>query len=288
MDRESLRDDWLGGHHVPTTKAAYARDIDAYFAWCDRVGVNTLKARRKHLDNYLDSLRDYSKATRCRMLSAVSSFYSYAMVEDDELVPRNPVERVRRPKVSSRSLTPFLDGPELARLLAVADESSLQDAALVRMLAYTGARVSELCGASASDLRTELGQRVLIVERKGGETCVLDVPPLAAEVLDRHLTGRDGPLFLARDEKRMTPHQVAYRIKVLAGSAGLRHKRLTPHGLRHTAATLAMRECRDMRAVQEMLGHRQISTTSRYLHGKTAAESPGAALARSIEEKGVA
>lgn len=285
VDRDSLRTDWLRAYHVATTKAAYARDIDAYFAWCDENGVDVLGARRKDVDAYLDGITGYSEATRCRKLSAVSSFYSYAMVEEEELVPRNPVERVRRPAVSSRSFTPFLDGRELPKLMAAADCSSVQDAALIRMLAYTGARVSELCGASTSNLRTELGERVLVVIRKGGIRCALDVPVAAAEALDRHLAGRTGPLFETRHGERMKPHQVSYRVKVLAREAGLDGKRLTPHGLRHTAATLAMRQCKDMRAVQEMLGHRQISTTSRYVHGKGGADLPGNALANSIEKE---
>lgn len=281
VDRDSVARDWLSGYHLATTKRAYERDIDTFFAWCDKEGVPVLKARRKDLNRYVGHLHKRPNATSCRMLASVSSFYSYAMREHEDVVTRHPLERITRPPVSGVSLTPFLDADELRRLLRAADASA-QDAALVRLLAYTGARVGETCRASTSDLRVVLGSHKLKVTRKGGKDALLPVPPEAMRALRRHLDGRTGPLFLNSRDERMTPHQVAYRVKVLAEKAGLGDRQLTPHGLRHTAATLAMLECRDLRAVQEMLGHRQIATTSRYVHATGA--PAGHVLAKSIEE----
>jgi integrase/recombinase XerD len=283
-DVRSIRNEWLDSHHAPTTKTAYERDIARYFAWCAQTGVQVLAARRRDIDRYLAHLAEYSPATRCRMVSAVSSFYRYAAQEYEHLVRLNPASLVNRPRVGRTSLTPYLDGGELRRLLAAADASSRQDAALVRMLAFTGARVSEVCRASTNDLRVEAGERKLKVVRKGGVRCLLPVPVEAGRALDVHLAGRAGPLFLGGDGRRMTPAQVTYRIKVLCEAAGLDDKRLTPHGLRHTAATLALRTG-DLRAVQEMLGHRQVETTTRYLRAAPGT-SPVHALARMIEQEG--
>lgn len=281
-DRDSVAADWLVSRHQANTERAYRRDIDAWFDWCDTHGVEVFSARRKHVDLYLALLerRGLANSTQCRMLSAVSSFYEYARDDWDELV--NPAAKVKRPPVGELSMTPYLDAGELSRVLAAADARSPMDAALARMLAYTGARVAELCGASTSDLQAEMGATTLLVRRKGGRPERLTVARIAAEALRRHLDGRVGPLFLDAYGERMRPYQVTYRVRTLCEAAGV--KTVSPHGLRHTMATLMLRKTADPQRVQRLLSHRRVSTTMRYLRQEDELEgSPVHALAGMIE-----
>lgn len=282
IDRETIAVDWLESFHQERTETAYRRDIDRWFAWCDATGVDVFAARRKDVDRYLSSLarEKLANSTQCRMVSAVSSFYDYAMDERENLV--NPAARVTRPEVGEESMTPYLDPGELSRLLQAADASSAQDAALIRMLAYTGVRVSELCGATTADLQTEMGVLTVEVRRKGGRRQRVTIANAAAEALRRHLDGRSGPLFVDGHGERMRPHQVTYRVRALCVQAGV--KVLSPHGLRHTMATLALRQTNDPQTVQRLLGHRRVTTTMRYLRPVEEVEgSPVHALARLVE-----
>jgi site-specific recombinase XerD len=281
-DRATIATDWLESFHQERTEAAYRRDIDRWFAWCDSSGVDVFVARRKDVDRYLTSLarEKLANSTQCRMVSAVSSFYDYAMDEREKLT--NPAARVKRPQVGDESMTPYLDAGELSRLLRAGDASSAQDSAMVRLLAYTGVRVSEMCGASTTDLQTEMGELTLVVRRKGGRLQRVTIAREAAWSLRRHLGERAGPLLVDSSGKRMRPHQVTYRLKSLCETAGV--KRLSPHGLRHTMATLLLRKTGDPQVVQRILAHRRVTTTMRYLRPMDELEgSPVHALASMVE-----
>jgi integrase len=261
-----------------------------YFEWCDEFEIDALTARRIHLDGYRRHLesggagRTYAAATVYRRLSSVSSFYRYATREHDHFVAANPAENIRRPKVSTESATSGLDRDELLRLLATADASSPRDSALIRMLAYTAARITELCLARTSDLTADRGHRILCITRKAGARDRVVLPPPAAVALDRHLNDRRGYLFVCENGRDpMTRRAAAYHVQKLAALAGI-GKRITPHSFRHTAATLALDAGVDLRDVQRMLGHKRVETTMRYDRSRTSVDkSPAHTLARVLE-----
>jgi site-specific recombinase XerD len=288
--RERIAAHWFLAQDNSNTEQAYRRDIAMFFAWCDEFGIDTLTARRADMDayrRYLDTGgagRPYSKPTIGRKLSAVSSFYRHGNREFEHLVPANPADNIKRPKIGHQSTTESLDIEELRRLIDQADASSPRDSALVRMLAYTAVRISELCTAHTSDLSTYRGHRVLTVTRKGGERGLVVIPPSAAVALDKHLASRRGYLFLDRDGSSPLPRKVAaYHVTRLSRVAGI-DKRITPHSLRHTFATVALDAGEDIREVQRALGHKRIETTMRYEHSRTNVDrSPAHALARVVQ-----
>lgn len=272
---EQWRQEWLNSCARPATKTAYTRDIDRFLDWCEHRPIDPFKARHAHLDEWRLALLavPLKAATVCRHLSAVSSFYRYGIRSYGDAVKRNPADDLNRPVVPAESMTPHLNREQLDRLYAAAEASGCRDEALVKLLVHSAVRVSEMCGGDVKDLRTEDGARKLRVERKGGREALVVLGAPADEALGRWLGSRSsGPLFPDERHGRMRPHQVAHRVKVLCRSAQL-NVQLTPHGLRHTAATLARKGGADLSEVQAMLGHQSISTTARYDHNDGGAKA---------------
>jgi integrase/recombinase XerD len=287
--RQQIAARWLLAQERENTRAAYRRDIHDYFTWCDEFGIDTIAATSHDLRGYRRFLetggagRPYVATTVHRKLTSVSSFYRFATFEFDHIVSINPLTNVRRPKIANESTTVGLDLEELQRLLAVADETGPWEAAFVRMLFYSGARISEICNARTADMRTERGHRTIWVSRKGGKRFRLTVSDVAAAALDTHLAGRTGPLFLGNGGGPLSRHEASYRLSKLVRRAQIA-KTITPHSIRHTAATLALDAGEDIREVQRMLGHEKIETTLRYDRSRTSVDrSPTHALARTVE-----
>lgn len=172
------------------TRAAYARDLTDYGRWCQEYDVDILAARRVHLDAYVEHLRrsGVTAATLARRLSALSSFYAYAV--DEQVVEHNPAARVRRPKVGENVQSTGLSAAEARVLLTAAERHSARAAVVVNLLLFCGLRVSELCTATVADLSYERGHRVLTVTRKGGRRQKMVIPPRAIDALDRYLAER--------------------------------------------------------------------------------------------------
>lgn len=262
-----IRNRWLLAQTSPNTRAAYRRDINEFFAWCDEFDQPPLTLTRTHGDAYRTYLGDRgSPATRARKLSAVSSFYRFAMQDSPDVVVTNPLVAAKRPKVSKKSQTVGLTLAQAQRLFEVAADRGTWEHLMVRVLLHTGMRVSELVNATSADLRREGEHTTIKVTRKGGDTDRIPLPPEAVTAIRAHLAGRTGPLLMSQvDTDRPAPRQEVARVLArLARSAGL--PALTPHALRHTAATLAILYGAPVEQVQELLGHSVITTTMRYVH----------------------
>ncbi|MGA8114193.1 MAG: tyrosine-type recombinase/integrase [Actinocatenispora sp.] len=271
------------------TRDAYARDLAHYGAWCARNGVDVLAARRVHLDAYVEHLTTEGAApsTVVRRLAALSGYYSYGV--DEDIVARNPVQRVRRPKVGENIQSTGLSADEAGTLLAAAHRHSLRTEVVITLLLFCGLRVSELCGAGVTDLTYERGHRVLTVTRKGGRRQRMVVPPRAADVLDRYLAGRtDGPLVVTATGRALDRQAIWRLLRTLAADA-LPHlaDSLHPHDLRHACATLSLDAGASLRDVQDLLGHADSRTTRRYDRARYSLDrSPSHRLALLLAEDG--
>ncbi len=279
VSRERVAADWLAAAPMDSTRDAYRRDLDGWFAFADSRGVDVLTARRADVDRYRQHLfgRRLAAATVARRLAALASFYRYGRREHGLTV--DPLADVTRPRTPRESATLGLDADEVRALLTAARRSGPRDFALMHVLAYTGLRVSEVARAHTGKMRTERGERTLEVVRKGGRRGWAVLPAATAAAVDEHLDGREGWIFPGPSGRPLTRHGIARALGRVVDAAGI-EKRISPHSLRHTAATLALDAGVDIREVQRMLGHSSIETTMRYDRSRARVDrSPSLVLA---------
>lgn len=259
---------FLLGFASAGTREGYARDLNAWSAWLDRIGVETTQAHRAHVEAWCRSqeLDGFAPSTIARRLAAVSGLYAY--LEDEQMAARNPVARVRRPRVSEDSPRLGLDREQVRALLTVAEESGLRDHALACLLALNGTRISETLAADIGELSEERGHRVLRLTRKGGKRQTLALAPRTAQALDVLIGDRvSGPIFTTRSGRRLDRQAAARTVRSLARRAGIGHK-VSPHSLRHGFVTTALDAGVSLRDVQDAAGHADPRTTRRYDRGR--------------------
>lgn len=288
LNLDELAQAWLRAYSSAHTVAAYGRDLRAWLDYCATAHerpIDPLQARRAVGDDYARRLEaeGLKPATVARKLAAVSSFYAYAVAEG--LLLANPLAHVRRPRVSDESPTLGLDKAELAAFLEAAREAGPRDYALAGLLGLLGLRVSSACSITAESLGVERGHRVVTVSAKGGKRLTRALPPALAAAIDELATEYpEGPLMRANDGTELDRHDAARIVARLARAAGI-GKRISPHSLRHSAATNALDAGVPLHAVADSLGHADARTTQRYDRARRALErDPSYALAAYVAE----
>jgi integrase/recombinase XerC len=224
---------------------------------------------------YLAALREvnYSRATVARKLATLRSFYKY-LCRSGEMT-ENPVAAIRTPK-QERRLPKFLDPTEIERLLDApkgTDLLTMRDRAILETLYSTGMRVSEICQLNIEDY--DLLGEVVRVRGKGKKERLSPVGSYAVKAINLYLECRQHdptvhtfdrtPLFLNRHGRRLNQRSVRRKLAKYLAEAGL-DPHASPHTLRHSFATHMLNRGADLRAVQELLGHRSLSTTQIYTH----------------------
>jgi integrase/recombinase XerC len=221
---------------------------------------------------YLAELRraDYSRATVARKIATLRSFYKFLARQG--YVAANPVKVIRTPRQEKR-LPKFLAPAEVERLLNAThgnDFLSLRDAAMLEILYSTGIRVSELVGLNLEDV-DPIGE-VARVRGKGRRERLAPLGSFALRALDRYLSARKNmevhdakPLLVNRHGHRLSARSVRRKLSKYLAAAGL-DPHASPHTLRHSFATHMLERGADLRAVQELLGHRSLSSTQIYTH----------------------
>jgi integrase/recombinase XerD len=262
------------------TLEAYERDLDAYVSFLAARDRDPITADAKDIRAYLSALSDDGLAatTRARRLSAVRQFYKFLVA--DELMDADPTLGLSAPK-RARALPKILSVSDVDTLISTAacrvDNQSgrelfraLRFLCLLEILYATGMRVSELVALPRSVLRGD--RRILTIVGKGGRERLVPLNPSARDALDKYLAvaGRfdNSPwLFAAKSaEGHVTRQGFAKDLKDLAIEAGIDPDRVSPHVLRHAFASHLLDRGADLRAVQQLLGHADISTTEIYTH----------------------
>lgn len=260
----------------PHTLRGYAADLAEFRRFLRVAKVGGWEAVDAHaLRGYLAWLhgRGLARTSIARKLAAVRSCFRFLTRRG--ALPANPARHVRTPRLGRR-LPSFLPKDESKDLLDAAFEDTdagRRDRALLELLYACGLRVAECCGLDLEDVDRRHGTvRVL---GKGNRERVIPVGDAALAALDHYLDGRGaslngrgtaaGPLFRNPRGERLTTRSVHRIVGRRARAAGIA-RRVTPHTLRHTFATHLLGEGADLRLIQELLGHRRLSTTQRYTH----------------------
>lgn len=268
------------------TLTSYERDLDDLRSFLSERGQRILDAGSADLSAYLQSLasRGFAPTSQARRLSAMRQFYKFLFAEG--LRTDDPTGILDAPK-KERPLPKILKVEDVDRLLAVAaEEAALQGPGqygrlrmqvMIELLYATGMRVSELVSLPARVLDQE--GRFLIVRGKGNKERLVPLSRAAIAALARYRelrteiaaaakSGEESPwLFPANSKEGYLPRQVFARdLKDIAVRAGLDPAALSPHVMRHAFASHLLENGADLRVVQELLGHSDISTTQIYTH----------------------
>jgi integrase/recombinase XerD len=256
------------------TLAAYERDLAALSAFAGERGQVLLELRQADLAEFVGSLRERGLGPRsqARHLFAVRAFYRFALREG--LAERDPTENLRPPK-AFQALPRCLTPAQVEALLAAPDVTQpvgLRDRAILEVMYATGLRASELTSLTVEGVDMDLGVvRVLGKGRKErlvplGREARRWVKRYASEAREAFAGGRSSPLlFLSRRGGRLSPMGLWGLVRRHAVTAGVEGV-LTPHVLRHSFASHLLEHGADLRALQAMLGHADISTTQIYTH----------------------
>ena len=278
---DNAEKDWIGkfiGHLEferrlsALTCKHYRRDLDALAQWCDESGLERWSSLdSEHIRAFSGTCyrRGLSARSIQRRLSAIRTFYRYLLREKH--VERNPVESVPAPK-SPKRLPGNLDADRMARLLDIPGKGPIvdRDRAILELLYSSGLRLAELVDLNLGDVDANDG--TVRVTGKGNKDRIVPVGRMALAALAQWLGSRgalatadETALFVSNRGSRLSPRSVQARVAHWARRQGIDAK-VYPHLFRHSFATHLLESSHDLRGVQELLGHANISTTQVYTH----------------------
>lgn len=255
------------------TILAYGRDLAAFASWAEKMGRRGPRTiHRTEIQAYLREmrLRGLSPRSSARALATLRVFFRF--LRQEGITREDPTAEIEGPR-TERSLPKAISASEVERLLRTPDISTtlgMRDSAMIELLYATGLRVSELTGLRLEDLHLDLGY--LLCRGKGSRERLVPVGSQASLRLQEYLAGarysilkgKASPfVFVQSLGKPLTRQAVWKNLRRYALEAGVKG-RLSPHVLRHSFATHLLDNGADLRAVQKMLGHADISTTQIY------------------------
>lgn len=256
------------------TLGSYNDDIAKLLRWLEASECRIADADAAELQAFAAGLFDLgiSARTRRRVISGVKSFFRF--LKADGYIDVNPALKLETPRVGKK-LPDVLSVEEIDAMVGCIDTDTpagVRNRAIIETLYGCGLRVSELVGLELSNVYLE--EEFLIVRGKGDKQRMVPISPEAVSRIREYLPlrglsdikpGEENILFLNRFGHRLSRVMVFYIVKELAALAGIR-KSISPHTLRHSFATHLLEGGANLRAIQQMLGHENISTTSVYLH----------------------
>lgn len=263
---------------------SYRRDLEDIKVFLTKKGATLLKATTPHIRQYLASLsrRGFSSQTIARRLSSIRQYYRFLCLE--HICKDNPSLGIEGPRLPEK-LPKYLMEEEVSRLLEVAEQDTSPDGqrlyTLLEILYATGLRVSELVSLPIKALRIHRKgtsitvKNFFIIKGKGQKERLVPLHPKAVHALERYL--HDSGHFLSSPpspwvfpssgkEGHLTRQRFGQLLKILATSAGIPARKISPHVLRHSFASHLLHHGADLRVIQELLGHSDIATTQIYTH----------------------
>jgi len=263
---------WLSTGASKNTLAAYRSDLKIFNKWL--AGKSFISVNSKDIQDYFSDRQknNIGSSTQARILTCLHSFYQYLLA--NQLIKKDPTEQLPQPKLEKK-LPVFLNIQEVEKLLEAPNSSSLfgqRDRAMLELLYSCGLRVSELINLSFHNIN--LKEEFIRIHGKGNKERVLPMGEMAIDYLMKYETnarpvllknGQSDSYFLSNRGSSMSRQNFFYIIKAYANQVGI-DKPLSPHSLRHAFATHLVQKGADLRSVQLMLGHSDISSTQLYTH----------------------
>ncbi|GHT46620.1 tyrosine recombinase XerC [Endomicrobiia bacterium] len=252
------------------TLRAYSKDMRDFLFFLQKKQLHTFEVGKYDIREFLEELnkKTLSKATLTRKFSSLRTFYKFLIINN--LVKKNPLENMSGPK-KDKKVPSFLTENEIQALFNLAD-TKLRDRVMIELLYSCGLRIEELMSLNLKDIDFILNTVTVI--GKGRKQRIVPIGNKALSVIrdyinERHSMGLPydvrSPVFLSDHTKRLdqrSARRILHRWFVKAGFT----KKVSPHTLRHTFATHMLDRGCDLRSVQEMLGHKNLSTTQIYTH----------------------
>lgn len=251
------------------TRKAYAYDLMEFAKFYK--GSNLKSLKKEDIQEYLRHDKDKSSRTKAHYLTSINNFYKYLLLKGN--ISINPCESIKMPKLEKR-LPEYLTENEVSKILDLRASNSyeLRNKAMIELLYATGMRISELCSLTMSNLY--LDDEMVKVFGKGSKERIIPVNEIALDALREYLRYARGELLGTKDSEyvfissrhtKITRQAFFKFIKKAVDDAGIK-KHVSPHTLRHSFATHLLNNGADLRSVQELLGHSNISTTQIYTH----------------------
>jgi integrase/recombinase XerD len=250
---------------------SYRRDLQKLVAWSEKTGLEIVSLTRRDLREFLIDIghQKLSPTSINRLISALRGFYKFLMF--DRHITKNPAEDLQSQQKTAY-LPKFLNQDEMGQMLTIPDVSTelgLRDRAILELMYACGLRVSEVCDLNIFDAELDTG--ILSCKGKGSKTRKVPIGKSAVEWLRSYLAIRRQKenievqnLFVSKFGKPLNRQDVFYLVKECGEKIG--RDDVSPHTLRHTFATHLVQNSADIRSVQQMLGHADISTTQIYTH----------------------
>ena len=251
------------------TVSSYKNDISSFFSWCDKEQIDRLKVTDLNLNNYISYLFSIGLKSSSinRKVSSIKHFYLFLLKK--KIIKNSPADEITTPK-QEKYLPTSMSEDEVESLLG-SPKSSIKierrDKAMIEILYATGMRISELVNLKLTDI--DFNRSVLKVFGKGSKERLVPYGEKAAEALRIYLEDRkkldSKDVFLSNRGTRITRGAFWQRIKIYIKRENLKSS-ISPHTLRHAFATHLLNRGADLRSVQILLGHSDLSTTQIYTH----------------------
>ncbi len=270
---EEYRDGYMAARNLaPRSRALYETDVTQFLAYLQKLKVKELKkVEQRHVMGYLAELdkKKLTGVTRRRKLVVIRGFFDWLKINDE--VAANPARRVQLPQREEKEPR-YLTKPEYERLLSVIHKP--RDRAIIQLILHTGMRLSEVQRATLSDL-ISFPKRVvkdsygeLRIHSKGPKVRTVYLLDKACGALKEWLDVRpdveSDALFLSRRRRPLSARAIQYVVEKYLKAANIRGAGV--HSLRHTFATHHLAAGTSLKTLQKNLGHKDLSTTSTYLH----------------------
>ncbi len=273
--------------YSPLTIKEYRYDLLLFLRYLEktkntsRKNINPAQITKFDVGNFLADLileSNNSPVTRNRRLFSLRSFFQYLLIQ--EVVEQDPTQHLVASKVLSGSQPIYLQLPQARSFLQAIQEygkkTKIRDIVIMKVFLYCGLRVGELVGLNVGNLELSISQSIKVLG-KGQKERYIPLHPELINDLKNYLLWRNkiktktandhSALFLSLHGRRINVRTVQLMVKKYAKMADIpQSDKITPHKLRHTFATLLYKETKDIRVLQELLGHESISTTQIYTH----------------------